>query len=195
MLVASRLQAWYALDRMARLAWAVNPLDLAAVPWRETAREILRWLEGEGSSFNGSLRRDGDSAGADEPEAALLRIAWRGPWPVSHPIVSKTVDRVLERLSSSGLVHRYPERVDDGRAGPDNPDLLASLWAVRALAALQRWEEAHQRMEAVTKLAGPAGLLSDAADPVAGELMGNLPNSSVHLAMVDAALALSRGPA
>jgi GH15 family glucan-1,4-alpha-glucosidase len=194
MLVASRVQAWFALDRMVRLARAANPLDLAAVPWQQEARSIVSWLETDGLSFDGGLRRDGSAGGDDEPDAALLRLAWRGPWPASHPVVAKTVDRILDRLSASGLIYRYTERVDDGQAGSDNPDLLASLWAVRALAALERWEEAHERMEAVLALAGPSGLLSEAADPVAGELMGNLPSSAVHLALVDAALELSKGP-
>ena len=195
MLVASRVQAWDALDRMAGLAWSSNPLDLIAVPWRQQAHEISNWLNADGLAFDGGLRRDGRASGDDEPDAALLRIAWRGPWPSSHPIVTKTVDRILERLSSSGLVYRYSERVDDGRAGPDNPDLLATLWAVRALSALERWDEAHERMEAVSRFAGTAGLLSDAADPVMVELMGNLPSTAAHLALVDASLALGRGPA
>jgi GH15 family glucan-1,4-alpha-glucosidase len=194
MLIASRVQAWFALDRMVRLARAANPLDLAAVPWQQEARSIVSWLETDGLSFDGGLRRDGSAGGDDEPDAALLRLAWRGPWPASHPVVAKTVDRILDRLSASGLIYRYTERVDDGQAGSDNPDLLASLWAVRALAALERWEEAHERMEAVLALTGPSGLLSEAADPVAGELMGNMPSSAVHLALVDAALELSKGP-
>ncbi|HEX6395055.1 MAG TPA: glycoside hydrolase family 15 protein [Acidimicrobiales bacterium] len=194
MLVASRVQAWFALDRLVRVARAADPLDLAAVPWQQEARSIVSWLETDGLSFDGGLRRDGSAEADDEPDAALLRIAWRGPWPPSHPIVAKTIDRVLDRLSTSGLVHRYSERVDDGQAGPDNPDLLASLWAVRALAAAERWEEAHERMESILSLAGAAGLLSEAAEPISGELMGNIPFAAVHLALVDAAVALASGP-
>ena len=105
---------------------------------------------------------------------------------------------MLDELTSGGLLYRYPERVDDGRAGPDSPDLLASAWAVRALAALGRWEEAHQRMEVVLAAGGAAGglgLWSEAADPVSGELMGNLPSAGVHLAVMQAAVALAAGPA
>jgi GH15 family glucan-1,4-alpha-glucosidase len=108
--------------------------------------------------------------------------------------VGATVDRVLEQLGSGHLLYRYSQRVDDGHAGPDSPDLLASLWAVRALAALGRWEEGHERMEAVVTLGGRLGLLAEAADPISGELMGNLPSTAVHLAAVDAALALAAGP-
>jgi len=194
LLVASRIQAWYALDRMARLGRATNPLDLQAASWHQEARQVLAWLETDGLATGGGLRRDGTPGGDDEPDAALLRMAWRGPWPTAHPFVAATVDRVLEQLGSGHLLYRHPERIDDGRAGPDSPDLLASLWAVRALTELGRWEEAHERLEAVVGLAGPTGLLAEAADPVSGELLGNLPGTAVHLAVVDAALALAAGP-
>jgi GH15 family glucan-1,4-alpha-glucosidase len=192
--VASRVQAWYTLDRAARLARAANPLDLGATAWQQEARSILDWLESDGLAFDGGLRRDGAPMADDEADSALLRIAWRGPWPAEHPIVRTTVERVLERLGSGPLLYRYSERIDDGRAGPDSPDLLASLWAVRALAALHRWDDAHERMEAVLGHAGTFGLLSETADPVSGELLGNLPSTGVHLAVVDAAVALAAGP-
>ena len=193
-LVSSRLQAWFALDRMARLARAANPLDLAAVVWQQEARSVLRWIEDAGIAADGGLRRDGSPDAGDEPDAALLRVTWRGPWPTGHPVVHATVDRILERLSSGGLLYRYPGNIDDGKAGPDNPDLLASLWAVKALARLKRWEEAHERIETVLGFAGAPGLLSETADPLALELTGNLPSSPVHLALVDAAFELSKGP-
>lgn len=193
-LVSSRLQAWVALDRMARLASDANPLDLSAAVWRQEARAVLEWIESSGIAADGGLQRDGSPGAGDEPDAALLRVAWAGPWPAQHPVVEATVERVIERLGAGGLLYRYPEKVDDGRAGPDNPDLLASLWAVRALARLRRWDEAHERMESVLSLAGPSGLLSETGDPVAGDLFGNLPSTAVHVAVVEAALALEQGP-
>ncbi|MBO0729571.1 MAG: hypothetical protein J2P57_09950, partial [Acidimicrobiaceae bacterium] len=173
--ISSALQAWFALDRMTRLARAANPLDLQAVVWQQTAAEILRGIEREGMS----------EAAVD---AALLRVAWRGPWPPHHPLVASTVDRVLLQLSSGLLVYRQGEQVDD------SPDLTASLWAVRALTRLDRWEEAHERMDAVVSLGGDLGVLAEAADPLSGELLGNLPSASAHLALIDAAIALAAGP-
>jgi GH15 family glucan-1,4-alpha-glucosidase len=193
-LVASRLQAWFALDRMARLGRAANPLDLQAATWHQEARRVLSGLESGAMAIDGGLRRDIRPGAGDEPDAALLRVAWRGPWPLSHPVVAATVDRVLEQLGSGGFVYRYPSEVDDGRAGPDNPDLLASLWAVRALAELGRWEDAHSRMEDLTAIGGHLGLMAEAYDPLSRELMGNMPCTAVHLALVDAALVLGRGP-
>lgn len=200
-LSATRLQAWVAFDRMARLARSANPLDLDAAGWQQAASEVAAVLEGESLAEDGGLKLAADrgrsrAAGpADAADAALLRVAWSGPWPAHHPIVAATVDRILDRLATGPYLHRYPVEVDDGRGGPDAPDLLASLWAVRALAVLGRWEEAHDRMERLCALADPVGLLSETVDPLAGELHGNYPAAGVHLALIEAALALEAGPA
>jgi GH15 family glucan-1,4-alpha-glucosidase len=196
-LAASRVQAWFALDTAARMASARNPLDLDAAGWRQSSAEVLRWLERHGLAADGGLRMD-DQPG-DLPDAALLRVAWRGPWPAltggrSAPVVARTVDRVLKQLSSGALVHRYPPEVDDGRAGTPGADLAASFWAVRALAALGRWEEAHDRMETLCGLAQPLGLLGESVHAVSGQLLGNLPSAHAHLSLMAAAAALESGP-
>jgi GH15 family glucan-1,4-alpha-glucosidase len=152
----------------------------------------VEWVEANGVAAAGGLRRD--LSPADWPDAALLQVAWEGPWPAGHPLVGATVNRVLERLSVDGLLYRQPPEIDDGAAGPDSPDLLASVWGVRALAALGHWEEAHERMAAIIALAGPLGVLSAAGDPLSNELLGNFPDTAVHLAFVDAAIDLAAGP-
>lgn len=189
-LVASAVQSWVALDSAARRAWAADPLDLRAAAWHAEARRVLGWLGGA-ESPDGLAR---DDSGRGHTDAALARIAWRGPWPPTHPVVTATLGRIVERLSSAALVLRQSPEVDDGRAGPDNPDLLASLWVVRGLAGIGRWEEAHERMEAVVGLGGRLGILGEAADPATGEILGNLPATAVHLALLDASEALGRGP-
>ena len=193
--VAGRLAVWDALHRMTGLARAANPLDLQAAAWQQEARDVLAWLEMSGPAGDGGLRIDGDSS-SDEPDAALLSVAWQGPWPADHPLVAATADRVLERLGAGSLLFRYSDRVADERPGPDNPDLEASLLAVKALSHLGRWDEAHERLEAVVGRAGDGpGILSETSDPVSGELFGNLPSTAVALALVDAATALEGGPA
>ncbi len=99
-------------------------------------------------------------------------------------MVARTVDRVLKQLSSGALVHRYPPEVDDGRAGTPGADLAASFWAVRALAALGRWEDAHDRMETLCGLAQPLGLLGESVHAVSGQLLGNLPSAHAHLSLI-----------
>ncbi len=190
---ASRLQSWFALDRMTRLARAANPLDLDAVAWQQSAAVIVRSLERDGLSADGGLRLAvGDDT--DAADAALLRVAWRGPWPPDHPIVVRTVERTVAHLSSGPWMLRYDPEVDDGRPGADNPDLVASLWAVRALAGLRRWEDAHERMESICAALGTDAIISAAYDPLAADQRGDLPSSGACLALIDAAVALAAGP-
>jgi GH15 family glucan-1,4-alpha-glucosidase len=161
------------------------------------AGDVLGWLERDGSAADGGLRMDDDPE--DRPDAALLRVAWQGPWPAggvggSAPVVGRTVDRILLQLSTGALVHRYPPDVDDGQAGTPGADLTASFWAVRALAELGRWERAHDRMETLCGLVQPLGLLAEGIHPVSGQLLGNLPFAGAHLALIAAAVALEAGP-
>jgi Glycosyl hydrolases family 15 len=181
--VASRLSIWSGLDRMVRMARAANPLDLDAVVWQQEGRAVLSWLEADGLAPDGGLRMDGRPGAGDGPDAGLVEVAWRGPWPQGHPIVGATVDRVLERLGSGPYVYR----VEDAS---DNPDVLATLLVVKALCRLGRWEDAHERMDAVCRLS----VAAPAIDPLSGEVLGNLPCTAVALALVDAAFAISGGP-
>ena len=108
-------------------------------------------------------------------------------------MVQETVDRVLDRLGSGPLVHRYADGLDS-KEGPDNPDLAASFDAVLALARTGRWDEAHGRMEGLLALLEPLGIPAQTADPLSGEIVGNLPATSTALALAEAALALAEGP-
>ena len=194
--VAGRLELWTAMDRLARLARAANPLDLRAAGWQQESRDLFTWLDKHGSAADLGLRMDGDPAAGDEADAATLVVAGTGPWPATQPVVRATVDRVLGRLGAGALLYRYSDRVADELAGPDQPDLEASFMAVTALGRLGRWDEAHERMEALTGLlerSGP-GLPAATADPVSGEVGGDRPYSGAALALAEAAETLERGP-
>ena len=183
-LVSSKLGAWYALDRMARLSADRSVLDLSAIHWRQAANEIFEWLH--------------DDAHWDSEEvidASLLRMAWRGPWPADHERVTMTVDRILERLGNGPHIYRYAPTVDDGLPPGEGAFVACGFWAVCALSAMHRWEEAHERMEALCAFSRPLGLLPEEADPATGDFLGNLPQALSHVALIQAAIALTRGPA
>ncbi|MDQ1438933.1 MAG: hypothetical protein QOK43_2562 [Acidimicrobiaceae bacterium] len=191
-LVSSKLACHDTLARMTELALARNPLDMGSVAWRESAAEILAWVERYGLAADGGLRQD--DGPEDEPDASLLMSVWRGPWPPDHEIPQRTVERVLARLSDGLYLHRYPPSSDDGLPPGEGVFIPASFWAVKALARLGRWEEAHERMEHLVGFSRPLGLLPEEADPRTGDFLGNLPQAFSHLALVDAALALEHGP-
>ena len=191
-LVSSKIACWYALDRMVELARARNPLDLDAVRWREAAKEIVAWLEANARNPDGSLQADDSGRGL--PDGYLVQLAWRNPWPGDRRVVEQTVERTLAELGVGPFVRRY-SGLDDGLPPGEGTFLACSFWAVEALAQLGRWDEAHERMEALCAFSGPLQLLPEQADPATGDFLGNLPQAFSHLTFIQAALALARGPA
>ncbi|HEX7169102.1 MAG TPA: glycoside hydrolase family 15 protein [Acidimicrobiales bacterium] len=191
-LVASKLACWYALDRVGQLEAMRSPLSLAAAQARLAAREVVAWLEANAFAVDGGLRAD--DRPTEDVDAALLAFAWRNPWPHEPWRVERTIDRILRRLSTGPFVHRYPDDGRDGLPPGEGAFLACSFWAVEALARVGRWEEAHERMEALCAISRPLGLLPEEVDPATGEWLGNLPQALSHLALVQAAIALTLGP-
>jgi hypothetical protein len=190
---SASLGAWEALSAAAARSRRLSPLDLQAAGWLSESRRVAEHLDKVAGAGRGAL---GAHLGGDAPDASLLQVAWMGPWPSEHPVVTSTVDRTLEALSAGPFVYRYPHGVPGSAAPPDNPDLEATFMAVRALACLRRWEEAHERMEAATSAiarSGP-GVIAETVDPSSESTLGNLACTAVALATIDAALALERGP-
>jgi GH15 family glucan-1,4-alpha-glucosidase len=192
-LVSSKLACWYALDRMVELARARNPLDLDAVRWREAAKDVRAWLEHHALRPDGSLKA---IVGEDESaDGYLVQVAWRNPWPGDDRLVDLTIDRMISELGEGAYLNRYPVATNDGLPPGEGAFLACSFWTVEALAHQDRWEEAHERMEAMCGLSQPLGLLPEQADPRNGDFLGNLPQAFSHLTLIQAALALARGPA
>ena len=191
-LTSSKLACWYSLERMVTLARARDPLDLAQVPWRTASREIAAWVEANGRAAGGGLRAD--PSPAEVADAHLVQVAGRSPWAGDQRLVAATVDRVISQLGSGPFVARYDERFSDGLPAGEGALLATSFWTVEALALLGRWEEAHERMEALCGFSRPLGLLAEQADPVTGDFLGNLPQTRSHLSLIRAALALADGP-
>jgi hypothetical protein len=187
------LAAWDALAVAAGRARRLNPLDMQAAGWRSEASRVADHLDKLAGEGRGSLC---SHPGSDLPDSSLLQVAWRGPWPSNHPVVASTVERALGALSAGLFVYRAAQGVPGSASPPDNPDLEATFMAVRALAALDRWEEAHERMEAATRAiarSGP-GVITETFDPTSESTLGNVACAAAALAAIEAALALEKGP-
>lgn len=131
----------------------------------------------------------------DSSDGYLVQVAWRNPWPGDDRLVDMTLDRMIHQLGAGPFMYRYPHGTNDGLPPGEGSFLACAFWTVEALAMRGRWEEAHERMEALCAFSRPLGLLPEQADPDTGEFLGNMPQALSHLTMIQAALALARGPA
>ncbi len=184
--VHSKLMAWVALDRSARLAVRFGTRDEHS-RWESEAAlvrtEILeRGFDPETQSFRQAFDRPG-------VDAANLRIPLVGFLPFTDPRVQGTIDRVISELSHGPFVHRY--RAPDGLEGPEGAFLLCSFWLVECLARSGRRAEALARWESLLAVASPLGLYAEEYDPVAEQALGNYPQAFTSIGVLRAALALA----
>jgi GH15 family glucan-1,4-alpha-glucosidase len=93
------------------------------------------------------------------------------------------------------LVYRY-QKTDDGLSGSEGTFGICNFWLAENLAKSGKLTEGVQVFEAVLRLAGTPGLLSEEADPETKEMLGNFPQGFTHIGLINAALtinAASRG--
>lgn len=182
----SKLLCWVALDRAVRIARA-RRFPAPVGRWvRE--RELLReYLFAEG-------RRTGwfaQAVGSDRADASVLQMPALGFIPVAHPLMSRTVERVRERLEKGGLIYRY--HAPDGLRGGEGTFLLCSFWLHDVLVHSGRTQEAEALLRYLLGLANDVGLYAEEAVPGTGEALGNFPQAFTHMALVASCAQLSAG--
>jgi len=182
----SKVMCWVALDRAVRLAGRGELSARHVGRWKREAAAIEAYVESEcWSDALGSYTR---SAGDACPDASLLMLPLMGYGRRER--INGTIDAVMRELREGDFVYRY--RADDGVAGCEGYFLNCSFWLVSALARVGRVDEATALMERLIARANDVGLYSEEVDPRSGEFLGNFPQALVHLALVDAAIALDR---
>jgi len=182
----SKVMCWVALDRAVRLADLDEMPKSHAARWRREADAIRAYVDTE--CWSEELRSYTRVAGSRDVDASLLMLPLV-EFSDAHDVrVRGTVDAVNRLLREGDAVYRY--RADDGVPGDEGCFLNCSFWLVSALARSGRRDEAAALMERLLARANDVGLYAEEIDPESGAFLGNFPQALVHLALIDAAMAL-----
>ena len=182
----SKLMCWVALDRAVRLAADLDGHDTA--PWVSARDEIRRAILEEG--YDEKVGAFTQSFGRTALDASALAIPLTGFLPATDPRVLSTVERIRERLTSHGLVYRY--LTEDGLPGGEATFAMCSFWLAETLALQGKVGDARELFERVTSYASDTGLFAEEIEPESGDLLGNYPQAFTHLALIRAALHISK---
>ncbi len=187
----SKAMSWVALDRAIRLA------SKRALP----GKHLARW-QGEAVALRDFVERECWSdkeasytryAGTDQVDASLLLLPIMDYRPASAARFGSTIAAIKRMLGRGPLLARY--NGPDGLQGSEGMFICCSFWLVHALALTGRYDEAAKVMEEMLGLANDVGLFAEEMDPGDHRFLGNFPQGLVHLALINAALALSKAGA
>jgi GH15 family glucan-1,4-alpha-glucosidase len=181
---ASKIGCWIALDRAIGLARDGHLPGDAVERWQSARSAIGQFVEER--CWSDDLGAYARSADSNDLDAAVLLAAvmdYGGP-PAR---LDATIDRVRERLGHGPLVYRY-----SGASDIEGAFLACSFWLAHALAHRGRRDEAAALFEELLPLANDVGLYSEEIEPGSGRLLGNFPQGLTHMALINAAVTITR---
>jgi GH15 family glucan-1,4-alpha-glucosidase len=184
----SKMMCWVALDRALRLAERGQIPRAHAAKWRSQAEAIEAFIEERcWSEELGCYVRSPDSS---ELDASLLLGALMDYPARRDPRMIATIAAVRRELGHGPLLDRY--RGKDGLTGGEGAFLCCSFWLVDALARAGRVDRATEMMNQLMDLANDVGLYAEEVDQDTLEFLGNIPQGLVHLALINAAVSVSK---
>jgi GH15 family glucan-1,4-alpha-glucosidase len=188
----SKIMSWVAFDRAVKSVEEFG-LEGPVERWRALRDQIHR----EVCERAFSKRRNAfvQAYDAETLDASALQIPLVGFLPASDARVKSTIEAIeRELLFDESFVRRYEhDPAVDGIAGEEGAFLACSFWLVNARVLLGQRERAEALFERLLALRNDLGLLSEEYDYEKRRLVGNFPQAFSHLALIDAAQALSQG--
>jgi GH15 family glucan-1,4-alpha-glucosidase len=187
--VFSKVMAWTALDRGARLAEA-HGLDGDAAGWRRTADLVKAEVLEKG--WDPARRTFVQVYGEPGLDASSLVIPKVHFLDRTDPRVRSTLDAIRHELGAGPeeLIYRY--RSADGIAGDEGAFVVCSFWMIQNVALTGDFDEAERLFRLLLRRAGPLGLFAEEIDPHTGDHLGNYPLGLSHAALINTAVMLER---
>jgi GH15 family glucan-1,4-alpha-glucosidase len=188
----SKVMAWVAFDRAAKIAEKIGRTDAPVGRWRTLADQVKSEVCEKG--FNKDKNSFVQYYGSDQLDSSLLMLARVGFLPPDDPRIIGTVDAIQRELLVDGFVQRYPTSDDDsvdGLPAGEGTFLMTTFWLVDNLALIGREQEARKLFERLRGLQNDVGMFSEEYDTQAKRLIGNFPQAFSHLAFIVSASHLS----
>ncbi len=184
----SKMMCWVALDRAGRLAERGTIPRAHAAEWRSQAEAIQEFIDERcWSEELGCYVRSSDSR---ELDASLLLGALMDYPARRDPGMTATIAAIRRELGRGPLLDRYSG--EDGLTGGEGAFLCCSFWLVDALARSGRVGDATELMNQLMGVANDVGLYAEEVDQDTHEFLGNIPQGLVHLALINAAVSVSK---
>jgi trehalose-phosphatase len=186
--VHSKAMCWMAVDRAIKLVERIDgrPRD----EWVALRDEIRDDVFENGWDANvGSFVV---AYGVPDLDASVLQVLSSGMLSPDDERARATLRAIEVALRDGPTVYRY--RYDDGIAGHDSGFHLCTGWLIEAYVRSGRLDDGYDLFKQMLTLAGPTGLLSEGYDPHADRALGNFPQAYSHIAIIDAAYAISNWP-
>jgi GH15 family glucan-1,4-alpha-glucosidase len=183
----SKMMCWVALDRALRLSDAGHVPSRHAATWRREMLAIREFIETRcWSEQRSSYTR---AAGGEDLDASLLLGVLLGYEGEDPGRLAATVTALRRDLGHGPLMSRYSG--EDGLGGAEGAFLCCSFWLADALARIGRLDEATVLIEELIDLANDVGLYAEEIDNHTNDLLGNIPQGLVHLALINAAVSIA----
>ncbi|MBW3556929.1 MAG: hypothetical protein KY454_08340 [Actinobacteria bacterium] len=179
-LVSADIGRWLALDRAIWIARGWRPLAHRR-HWKQ-ARQQLRERVLEALTDDGLLPQTYD--GPARADASALMVPLFGMLGRKDPRASRLIDATLRELRAGPYLYRYEPDESDGFTGREGAFIPMCWWAVSALAAVGRVEEARDRLDELCRRL--PRLLAEEVDPATDEALGNVPLVWSHIELARA---------
>lgn len=181
--VQSKMLAWMALDRAAKIGYRRGEPPNRMAAWEETKDRIRETVNERGyDPLRGTYVRE---YGGSELDGSLALLPVIGMEPPGSPRLRGTIAALRRELHAGGpLFYRHGDR----REGAFLP---VSFWIAEALAMTDRLDEAAEIIDPLVRWSEPLGLLPEEVEPSTGRWLGNYPQALSHAALLQSILTLS----